>query len=237
MIDDIVLRWVVTILFALAAAQCAYLMLTRRMPWEAYVGHVLHLVMSVAMLVMAWPFSADWPTAGPMWFFVVAAAWFLVSLALHPRLRPTDDCGCVPPTTTPFGRLAAVYHATMMGAMAWMYAVMNGIVLPGGPTTQAMAMGSPGPSVTVLAHNHDDMPGMNMPGMDVGHHAAQPGYVTPVNWILTIGFALAAAVWLYLYFARRRAPGASTDLMTFAGDLCQVFMAVGMAIMFGVMLG
>ncbi|RPA57196.1 DUF5134 domain-containing protein [Gordonia oryzae] len=236
MIDDIVLRWAVSLLFALAAAQCAYLILTRRMPWQAYVGHVLHLVMSVAMLAMAWPFSADWPTTGPMWFFVVAAAWFLVSLALQPSLRPTDDCGCVPPTNTPLGRLTAVYHATMMGAMAWMYAVMNGAVLHDGQTTHAMALGTgSSASVTVLAHNHDEMPGMNMPGMDMGHHAAQPGYVTPVNWILSIGFALAAAVWLYLYFARRRAAVASKDLMTFAGDLCQVFMALGMALMFGVM--
>ncbi|MGC5248074.1 DUF5134 domain-containing protein [Gordonia sp. DT219] len=242
MIDDIVLRWVVTVLFALAAAQCVYLIVVRPMPWQAIVGHVLHLVMSVAMAVMAWPFSADWPTVGPMVFFIAAAVWFLLTLALRQSLRPADDCGCVPPTTTGWGRLAAVYHAAMMGAMAWMYALMNGSLLPGSDAPQALSLAIGPTSTTVLAHDHSDMgdmpgmPGMDMPGMDMHHHTAQPAYVAPINWVLAIGFAIAAFVWLYLYFVRRRAAGASSaDLMTFAGDLCQVFMAVGMAIMFGVM--
>ncbi|MGV9669143.1 DUF5134 domain-containing protein [Gordonia sp. NPDC003504] len=237
MIADELLRWVVTILFGLAAAQCLYLMVVKSMPWQAYVGHALHLIMSVAMLLMAWPFSADWPTVGPLWFFVAAAVWFLASLAVPNSSRPAVDCGCVPSTSTTTGRMAAVYHAAMMGAMAWMYAVMNGSLLPGTPAAQPMALalgpggvGSGHP--VVLAHSHG---GGDMGGMDMTHMAPQPGYVAPVNWVLALGFAVAAALWLYLYFDRRRRAGAPDDVLSFAGDLCQVFMATGMSIMFFVM--
>lgn len=242
MIDSVALRWVVTILFALAAAQCVYLLVARRMPWTSRVGHVLHLVMSVAMLVMAWPFSMSWPTLGPMVFFIVAAVWFLATLLRPGAADAADDCGCVPPTATVFGRVAAVYHAAMMAAMAWMYAVMNGDVLPGAGSVSsgALAAGPVGSSPLILAHDHGDMGdmgGMDMPGMGGGHmsHSSGPAYVAPVNWILAVGFALAAAYWLYLYFDRRRQPGASDDVLSFAGDLCQVFMALGMSLMFFVM--
>ncbi|MGW0039236.1 DUF5134 domain-containing protein [Gordonia sp. NPDC003376] len=235
MIDGLLLRWVVTILFGLAAAQCLYLIVVRSMPWRSYVGHALHLIMSVAMLVMAWPFSMDWPTTGPMAFFILAAVWFLASLVFPGSVRNSDECGCVPPATSGFGRAAAVYHAAMMGAMAWMYAVMNGGLLPGHDSTithQAGPMVAPG---IVLVHDHSDHGGGDMPGMTDMHMVAQPGYVTPVNWVLAIGFALATVVWLYLYLDRRRRPGAPDDVLSFAGDLCQVFMAAGMSIMFFVM--
>lgn len=232
MITDELLRWAVTILFALAAAQCAYLMIVRSMPLQAYVGHALHLIMSVAMLLMAWPFSSDWPTVGPMWFFVGAAAWFVISLLLPNSSRPAADCGCVPMTSTPAGRAAAIYHAVMMGAMAWMYAVMNGGLLPGHAAAAPMALAlGPGETV-ILAHEHG---GGDMPSMDMSGHSTQPTYVDPVNWLLAIGFAIAAAVWLYLYFDRRRTPGAPDDVLSFVGDLCQVFMATGMSIMFFIM--
>lgn len=233
MITDELLRWVVTVLFALAAAQCAYLMVARTMPWQAYLGHALHLLMSIAMLLMAWPFSADWPTVGPMWFFAAAAVWFLASLVITNSSRPATDCGCVPPTSTPGGRLAAVYHTAMMGAMAWMYAAMSPGLLPGTPAAPpvALAMGAGEPMV--LAHDHGGAD-MDMPGMDMGH-SSQPAYVEPLNWILAAGFALAAVVWLYLYFDRRRGHRPAEDVLSFAGDLCQVFMAVGMSIMFFMM--
>ncbi|UEA57918.1 DUF5134 domain-containing protein [Gordonia otitidis] len=249
MIDNLALRWVVTVLFAIAAALTVYAMVRQRLHWPAYVGHVLHLIMALAMIVMAWPFSMSWPTTGPMIFFIVAAVWFLATLAFPSSVLADAECGCgdvctcgahcgcVPATDSVFGRSVAVYHAAMMGAMAWMYAVMNGSLLPG--SDSAMASGSveytSALGQLVLAHDHGGSGGMDMPGMDMGH-STQPGYVTPINAILTIGFAVAAVVWLYRYFDRRRRAGTPSDLLAFAGDISQICMAAGMAIMFGAML-
>lgn len=239
MIDGLFLRWIVTIMFAVAVALSVWSLTRRRLSWQAIVGHVLHIAMSVGMLVMAWPFGASWPTVAPMIFFIVAAVWFLVSLVLPGSgSRPDgcacgavctcgDHCGCVPSTSSVFGRSVAVYHAAMMGAMAWMYAVMNGAVLPGGTTTADTPTHTAG-------HHAGSMPGMDMgssmPGMDMSHSSA-PGYVTPVNWILAIGFAIAAAAWLYRYFVRRRDADRRGDALEFAGDLGQILMAGGMSIM------
>ncbi|GEE00610.1 hypothetical protein nbrc107696_10560 [Gordonia spumicola] len=232
MIEGLFLRWVVTILFALAAAQCLYSLLQFSMPWKSRVGHVLHLVMSVGMLVMAWPFSMDWSTTPPMVFFGLAAVWFVSSIILPDAESAATDCGCVPPTDGATGRGVAAYHAVMMGAMAWMYAVMNGTILPSfdgdGGGDHGMALAMPSDGGLVIAHEHggsDGVSGMHM-------HAGQPGYVAPVNWMLGVGFVVAAFAWLYVYFKNRRVPSASSDVLAFSSDLCQVFMAAGMGIMF-----
>lgn len=227
MIADLTLRWLVTILFALSALEIVYAMFTRRHRWVDIVGNSLHLVMAVAMGVMAWPRGAELPTTGPMVFFLLAAVWFAVIAA------------------TPIGarhRVADGYHGLMMLAMAWMYAVMNGRVLPG------QSAGSGDGS----AHGHHsghagmpvpgaDMPGSGMagtdtsgmPGMDMS--AGYPAWIDVIDWIWTLGFAAAALFWIYRAFLSRRA---STDELSHGrlGALSQAMMAAGMAIMFGVML-
>lgn len=219
MIADVALRWVVTVLFALSISQFIYSMATHRMRWVGVVGHVLHIVMSVAMIVMAWPFSMDWPMVGPMIFFGAAAVWFLVAATMFAAETPE--------------RIAHGYHAAMMAAMAWMYAVMDGGILPGTSSgsgghdmhTMSFAMSS-----TNLAHPHP----ADMGDMDV--HTTQPGYAPAINAILAIGFLVAGVCWLYLYFSRRRVAGDALERasasLTHTGELAQVFMAAGMAIMF-----
>lgn len=54
-----------------------------------------------------------------------------------------------------------------------------------------------------------------------------------MNWVCTIGFALATLYWIYRYFTGRRSDAHPGHRF---GILCQVAMALGMAIMFGVML-
>jgi hypothetical protein len=194
-INDLALRWVVTVLFSLSALECGYAMTVAHRRPTAVVGHGLHLVMAVAMAVMAWPRGAALPTTGPMVFFLAAAVWFAVVVirAGGPRIRGVN-----------------VYYLVMMLAMAWMYAVMNGGILPG----------------QVVEHAHH------------AHGHAEPAYptwITAINWIWTLGFTVAAFGWLYGYFAgRQRTPGR----MSFVhfGILCQATMAAGMAVMFGVML-
>ncbi|WP_441957041.1 DUF5134 domain-containing protein [Mycolicibacterium houstonense] len=196
MIADLALRWVVTVLFALSAAECAFAITRTRGRAGPAVSQLLHLAMAVAMLVMAWPRGAELPTVGPMVFFLAAAVWFLAGML---RPGPAGD------------RLAGGYHAVMMTAMAWMYAVMNGSVLTGDREPVEMA-------------------GHHMHTME--HAAPQPIWISTVNWMLTVGFVIAAVAWLYRYFvARRQSPVPSAQF----GTLCRAMMAAGMAIMFGVM--
>lgn len=211
MIADLALRWVVTVLFALSAVECTYAVLNSRGRPGAVVGQLLHLAMAIAMTVMAWPSGAELPTAGPMYFFLAAAVWFLAGL-----LR----------AGTTHGRVVDGYHAAMMLAMAWMYAAMNGNVLARH-------------AETVAAGSHD-MHAMHMSGhsgggtpMAMEHVSVQPLWIPAVNWLLTVGFVIAAAVWLYRYFAARQ----QSEVSPFShfGVLCRAMMAAGTAVMFGVM--
>ncbi|ART71531.1 DUF5134 domain-containing protein [Mycobacterium dioxanotrophicus] len=208
MIGDLFLRWIVTALFVVSALECGYAIVTGHRAWTHVVGHLLHFVMAVAMAVMAWPRGAALPTTGPMVFFAAATVWFVaitVATARH--------------------RAVAGYHAFMMLAMAWMYAVMNGRLLPGQPMS-----------------GHHDAPAsamaMDMPGMDMSAAAGAssgpgyPGWIDAVDWLCTVVFAAAAVWWLYRYFAARQADPAHPQF----GTACQAMMAAGMAVMFGVML-
>nr|VTP04505.1 hypothetical protein BIN_B_05568 [Mycobacterium riyadhense] len=210
MIGDLALRWTVTVLFGASFAWHLYGLVAQRDRWICTIERLLHIVMCAAMVVMAWPAGMRLPTVGPMVFFLAAAVWFVL-LAAH--LFSGAD-----------GRLANGYHATMMAAVAWLYAVMTGGPLGsrGGAAGQAMA----------------SAPDMNMPGMDTSAaETADPGWITTLNWIAAIGFAGAAIYWLYRYFAQRRTnPGTNTARLWDWGTPCHAFMAAGMAIMFGVML-
>jgi Domain of unknown function (DUF5134) len=76
-IQDIFLRWIVTALFVLSAAECLLAIATGRRTWAHVVDSLLHFIMSVAMLVMAWPSGATLPTIGPLVFFLLATVWFV----------------------------------------------------------------------------------------------------------------------------------------------------------------
>ncbi len=211
MIHDLTLRWVVTILFGLSAAECLATLFTGDRRWVGTVSNVLHVVMAVAMAVMAWPWGAELPTTAPMVFFLLAAVWFVV--------LTVSSAGAG-------HRLANGYHGLMMLAMAWMYAVMNGNILPGRSEDLHTMPGG---------HMH----GMDMPGMDMsgaGESASgSPAWITAINWLLAVGFAVATVCWLYRFFTIRRS-GAAELLQGRFGVLCMSMMAAGMAIMFGVML-
>lgn len=210
MITDIFLRWIVTGLFVVSALECGYAITKERWAGVHTVGHVLHLVMAVAMAVMAWPRGAALPTVAPMVFFALAALWFAgVALA------------------TAGHRIVAGYHAVMMLAMAWMYAVMNGNLLPGQSGhhhTHAAAMSGHA--------GHHDMASMGTTGMHTTSGSGHPGWIDTLDWLCTIGFAVAAIWWLYRFFAERQKDATRRHF----GVACQAMMAAGMAVMFGVML-
>lgn len=221
MISDLALRWIVTLLFLFSAGVCISAIAKNRHSRENLVSHSLHAIMALAMAVMAWPRGAELPTRAPMIFFLIAAVWFAVL-----SLRTVGH------------RVANTYHALMMLAMSWMYAAMGGLPLRR-QESQATA----------------DMAGMDMAGMPVmdssaghaghaGHGGASAGmqsgaepatWVGILNWLCTIGFAAAAVYWLYRFVTARVQPRGD-EAPSSVGILCQLAMAAGMAIMFGVML-
>ncbi|WP_445169699.1 DUF5134 domain-containing protein [Mycolicibacterium sp. Dal123E01] len=221
MIQDLALRWFVTILFVLSAAECLSTLAGGNRRWTNVTSQLLHVVMAVAMAVMAWPWGAALPTVAPMVFFLLATGWF-VGL-----------------TVSPLGaghRIAGAYHALMMLAMAWMYAVMNGRLLPGQATYV------PDVAATPAGSGAGGHAGMNMPGMDMSGSAAvadssgggYPTYIATLNWVCTLLFAVATVYWLYRYLAVRMDRSVTAEQSL--GAMCQSMMAAGMAIMFAVML-
>ncbi|MBS4728825.1 DUF5134 domain-containing protein [Mycobacterium sp. SM1] len=131
MIHDLLLRWMVTGLFAVSAVESARLAIRERRPWTTVLTHGLHFAMAVAMAVMAWPWMGRFPQAGPVAFFSLATVWF-VALAIFAA------------RTTTLRELYG-YHGFMMLACAWMFASTN----------RAMSASMPGMALAMTAM---DMP-------------------------------------------------------------------------------
>ncbi|MEO8816184.1 MAG: DUF5134 domain-containing protein [Mycobacterium sp.] len=214
MTDDLALRWTVTVLFAFSSAGYVDVLVAQHVRWTCTVNHLLHLVMAVAMMVMAWPVGMDLPTVGLMGFFLLAAVCFVLVAA-----RASSGVA---------DRLTNGYNAVMSSAMVWMYAVMNGS-LPGQTSHLSDHHGPSGSS------------SMAMVGTDIfgpmSATAGKTGWITTVNAIATIGFAVAVLYWLYRYFVERKAsPAPYTAHLSPMGLLGQGFMAAGIALMFAAML-
>jgi Domain of unknown function (DUF5134) len=214
MIHDLLLRWIVTALFVLSAAEYIYAITTGRRVCTHVVTQLLHFVMAVAMAVMAWPRGATLPTTGPIAFFLLATVWFVIVMFVQAAHRGIN-----------------AYHASMMLAMAWMYAVMSGGLLP----TPADGAGG-GASVGHHGSSSASMPGMNMPDMSAPTQTGEPLFIIGLNWLCTIGFAVATVWWLYRYYFVARKASPTQPSHRFLGTIAQAMMAAGMAIMFGVML-
>ena len=220
MIQDLELRWVVTLLFVFSAAVCVQAMAAHRHSVSTVISYSLHAVMAIAMAVMAWPRGAELAARAPMLFFAAAAVWFAVL-----TLRTTDH------------RAGNAYHTLMMAAMAWMYAAMGGI-----PLQKAGSSGD----AAMAGMDMPDMPGMNAgsghaghagpPGHAAGQSGTEPAtWIAALNWSCTIGFTVAAVFWLYRFITARLKPSGDGSRQGL-GILCQLTMAAGMAVMFGVML-
>jgi len=157
MIHDIVLRWVVIGLFALTAVEYGLAVVTKPRPWTSAVNHALHVVMAVAMVVMAWPWSTQLPTTGPAVFFLLAAGTF-AAMAIF-AIRTTSR------------RELYFYHGLMMLATAWMYVIMDSHLMPAGSSTQA-DMSMPGMDVSA----------MNMPARNSATWSSAVGWFGAVGF-------------------------------------------------------
>ncbi len=218
LVGDLGLRWIVSILFGVSIAIYLYIVAAQHNRWISTVSHLLHLTMLAAMILMAWRVGIDLPPVGPMIFFALAGIWFAFAAGRVSRDRMINQ-----------------YYAVMMVAMAWMYAVMNASLpgqighSPDHALSDSLAMNSYGMDMK--------MAGMEAPAHDMSPAAAGPGWITTVNWIATLGFAVVALYWPCQYFAKRRTslvPGAA-QLARFE-PLYQAFSAAGTALMFGALL-
>lgn len=210
MIADLPLRWLVTGLFLLSGA--GFTLVTDRRSATSVVSHGLHLVMAIAMAVMAWPHALHLPTTPAEVFFLAAALWFVMTAVVTARFVAQ--------------RVAGVYHALMMVAMAWMY---------------AFAHQHPAPAQADTEHHHHHMPGMPMPDMDMTAPQAHPtenlpDWVNTGNWAWAAIFALAALVWGYRFFVQRGRPRRSRSWRRTLSTGLQTLLAAGMAIMFATLL-
>ncbi|GFG73941.1 DUF5134 domain-containing protein [Mycobacterium botniense] len=203
MISDPVLRWVVTGLFVLSAAECGYAILAKRRPWTMVVSHGLHFAMSVAMVVMVWPRGAQLPASGPMLLFLWATAVFATMALVVAR--------------TPTLRLQYGYNSLMMLATAWMYALMDDDLLTIRSGTQS------------VAHSGAALPGTGMATMTMSASGGSPAWLGAINWCGTVTFAAAAVFWTHKHIVERlQGIGRSRSL----GSLGQAAMAAGMTILF-----
>ncbi|KZS76629.1 hypothetical protein A4G26_21575 [Mycobacterium kansasii] len=208
MVDELLLRWLLTGLFVLSGATYVVAAIGQRRRWVSVVSNGLHLVMAIAMAVMIWPWGIHAPTTGPAVFFLLAAGWFVALTVVSAKTIAQWAAGS--------------YHAFMMLAMTWMYVVMNGQLLPGKPVT-------PNPASTATS-----MPGMEMSAMPMPADSIQPEWVASVTWLWFLVFTIAAIVWAAISLAgwRRAATGCQRDALVQTG---RISMALAMAIVFAVL--
>ena len=210
MTDEFVLPLVITAVLSVSIAECLYVLVAQHGQWRCTLNNLLHVAMSVAMIVMAWS-RTQLPTAGPVLLFGCAAIWLVTAAAAG--------------ASSVRQRLVNGYHAVMMTAMAWMFAVIHS--------------GSAGHSGH--SHHHDvHASGMHMsPSVGASSMELSPkthglAWITSINWIATFVFAVAAVYWTYRLFGERRTTLMSHEVLLARRELlCQASMAAGAAIMFG----
>jgi hypothetical protein len=211
---DAALRWVVTILFGASTATYVYILVAQRGRWTNPVNHILHLVMSAAMILMAWGVGMSSPTLAPMIFFLLAGLWF--GHAAGRTSTPADD------------RLTNGYYAVMMAAMAWMFAVMSGGLAGQIAHTSDYAE----PAAAAM-----DMSGADMPAHEMSSAEPATEWIAAVNWIAALGFAGVALYWACRYLAKRRTTAVPRAAqLAHLEPLYQVCSAAGTALMFGALL-
>jgi len=213
------LRWILTMLFCVLAAYGLWRALAARAHvWTAWFAQGLHAVMALAMFAMVWPWGMDLLVVPQVVFFSAASAWFpLTALAL-----PSG------PETRGRAVMNALPHAVMTGAMAWMIAAMS----------WGTSMGS------MDGGNAHDMPGMDMSGP--GATATMTLSGTGDRWgagALALVLLALGLWWLARSFDTGRLAPRPADGAVPAGgahaawDLgCHGVMALGMAVMFVVMI-
>ncbi|OZM70165.1 DUF5134 domain-containing protein [Amycolatopsis antarctica] len=120
MIESTLLQWLLTILFSATGCWSVAELVTRQARGREQIDALCHLFMSAFMVAMLWPWGMGIPAAPQILLFTVAALWFLATMVLG--IRETGGRARSVP------RLSRLHHVLMMGAMAWMVAVMPALM-------------------------------------------------------------------------------------------------------------
>lgn len=211
MIGGLALRWIVTVLFGVSIAALTYISAAQHVRWSTTVTRLLHLAMSAAMILMVWRVGLGLPALGPTLFFLLAGVWFVwaamrVGSLSHERWK-------------------TCYHAAMMAAMAWMYALMGAGLA--GHTTHSHHHASASADIGASA--------MQMPSHEMPPPAPEFSWITGANWFAVLGFAAVALYWSYRLVAERPI---NRDVARLARlePLHQAFSAAGTALMFAALI-
>lgn len=189
MVEDAWLQWALALVFVLTALHSVGRAAASRSVGSG-IGHGLHVVMSLDMVAMCWP----WWTVIPAWpqgvLFGAAAAWFASRLGLHWRRGQA---------TARFA-LHQASHAVMMLVMVWMVAAMGPMVsagsgrLRGASGATAASAGSTGSGADMAA------------AMAGAHSHGMLGPVAGLIGSLLVALLIAAGV-IFALDAARRATG------------------------------
>ncbi|MFG2797869.1 DUF5134 domain-containing protein [Streptomyces pseudovenezuelae] len=212
------LRWVLSLMFAVPVVYGAWKVVSPGAGVEARVDHVLHAVMGVLMIAMAWPWGMDVPVLPQVVLFAAGALWFLAAAPF--RGHGTSRGQAVS---------AALPHVVMMGAMAWMVSAMA----PSGSTASDAGPGG-----------MHDMAGMDMSGGSGLASMSLTG-AGPVAVALLLSIVLGGLGLFWLTQALDRARSQDGEGRPVQGDCsaaadpagalaptCHAAMALGMAAMF-----
>lgn len=151
---------------------------------EARAAELLHVLMSVAMIAMAWGWSGG-PTSGSGLIQIVVLGLFAVGFAA--RTVTVDSWRA---------RMPRLFHLLTAAAMVWMVVTMPWLM--GGRAGSAGGSGA----TAGMAMPGMDMPGTSMPGSSAasggpaGATTAVPTGVVTVTWLFVAAMAGWAAIWL-----------------------------------------
>ncbi|QDZ13572.1 DUF5134 domain-containing protein [Humibacter ginsenosidimutans] len=202
---------VVTVLFAITGAYCL-VRVAVGYSWIDRVSNGVHVVMSLVMLAMPWPWVSVFATAAQIAFFTAAALWY-VYLALF---DVHADAG--PGEGHHRGPALLWYHAGMMAAMVWMAVAMTPFAaqpqMPGMDMSHMQMTMSSGSGMTAMT-------------------AGQPWAIT-ITWVFGILFCL-ATLWFLIRLVRQAIAADSLsgrEGVVLLDSLVSAVMAAGMAIAF-----
>ncbi|MER5390009.1 DUF5134 domain-containing protein [Saccharopolyspora sp. NPDC002686] len=219
MVESLLLRWILTVLFT-ASALWGLHRIIRAEPISPLSGRLTdqdrdvpgspavrisaawHVVMSAAMVAMCWPWGMAIPATPQLVLFAVMAVWFLA--------LTTDLVGC-----TGHRRWQDAHHAVMALAMCWMLTAMPSLM-------------SHGESGSEDVHHHSMGSGILASAPD----PAQENGIAVVFALLGGYFVLTSLPWLSAAVDIGRKARTRPQREAAYEATCHAAMAAGMGVMF-----
>jgi hypothetical protein len=134
------------------------------------VAELAHLLMSLAMIAMAWGYSTPASNVAQLVLFGAMGTYFVVRMATD--RQPASTCACPAPG----------YHLLMCGAMVWMVVAMPWLMTGMASSDDQGSMQMDGMSMPMPAHTSDG-------------HGPAPSLTIPVTVLIALALIGAAGYW------------------------------------------